>query len=85
MKRSFKNAIGNERRQNLPNRRKRATSHYGVTYAWKRVVGYMVPEGMEPDGLLQLLGTDYKFAVSFVILVIVLLIRPTGLFRGKSI
>lgn len=33
---------------------------------------------------MQLLSTDYKFAVSFVILVLVLLIRPTGLFGGKS-
>ena len=35
--------------------------------------------------LVQLLSTDYKLAVSFVILVIVLLFRPTGLFRGKVI
>jgi len=34
---------------------------------------------------MQLLSTDYKFAVSFVILVLVLLIRPTGLFGGKSV
>jgi branched-chain amino acid transport system permease protein len=33
--------------------------------------------------LLQLLSTDYKFAVSFVILVLVLLVRPTGIMRGK--
>jgi branched-chain amino acid transport system permease protein len=33
---------------------------------------------------VQLLSTDYKFAVSFVILVLVLLVRPTGLFRGRS-
>jgi len=33
---------------------------------------------------MQLLQTDYKFAVSFVILVLVLLIKPTGLFGGKS-
>jgi branched-chain amino acid transport system permease protein len=32
-----------------------------------------------------LLSTDYKFAVSFVILLIVLLIKPTGLFSGKSV
>ena len=38
-----------------------------------------------PEGLVQLLGTDYKFAVSFIILVVVLLIKPTGLFRGKMI
>jgi branched-chain amino acid transport system permease protein len=31
------------------------------------------------------MSTDYKFAVSFAILVIVLLFRPTGLFRGKSV
>jgi len=34
---------------------------------------------------VQLLSTDYKFAVSFVILVVVLLVRPTGVFRGKVI
>ena len=40
---------------------------------------------MEPSGLVQLLSTDYKFAVSFSILLIVLLFRPTGLFKGKSV
>ena len=35
--------------------------------------------------LVQLLSTDYKFAVSFVILVAVLLVRPTGIIRGKVI
>jgi branched-chain amino acid transport system permease protein len=43
----------------------------------------MLPESMEPDGLVQLLSTDYKFAVSFSILVIVLLFRPSGIFKGK--
>ena len=38
-----------------------------------------------PDGLVQLLSTDYKLAVSFMILVIVLLFRPTGIFAGKSV
>ncbi|RMH48757.1 MAG: branched-chain amino acid ABC transporter permease [Alphaproteobacteria bacterium] len=61
-----------------------AFSEVTVTYAWKKVVGYLVPEGLEPSGLLQLLSTDYKFAVSFAILVVVLLVRPTGLFRGQS-
>ncbi|MGX9354051.1 branched-chain amino acid ABC transporter permease [Roseobacteraceae bacterium S113] len=56
-----------------------------ITYAWKKVVGYLVPEAWEPDALLQLLGTDYKFAVSFALLVVVLLFRPTGLFKGKSV
>jgi branched-chain amino acid transport system permease protein len=38
---------------------------------------------LEPTTLLQLLSTDYKFAVSFSILIIVLLFRPTGIFKGK--
>ncbi|MBC7137705.1 MAG: branched-chain amino acid ABC transporter permease [Defluviimonas sp.] len=62
-----------------------AFSEVGVTYAWKKVAGYALPEGLEPDGLLQLLSTEYKFAVSFVILIAVLLFRPTGIFRGKSV
>ena len=43
------------------------------------------PDGMAPEGMIQLLSTDYKFAVSFVILVIVLLVKPTGIFSGKSL
>lgn len=62
-----------------------AFSEVMVTYAWKKVVTYLVPESMAPDGLVQLMSTDYKFAVSFVILIIVLLVMPTGLFKGKSI
>lgn len=58
-----------------------AFSEVGVTYAWKKVATYL---GMNSDGLLQLLSTEYKFAVSFVILIIVLLFKPTGLFRGKA-
>lgn len=61
-----------------------AFSEVTVTYAYKRVLDYLIP-WWEPEGLIQLLSTDYKFAVSFVILVVVLLIRPTGLFRGKVI
>ena len=56
-----------------------------ITYAYKRFIAYLVPENMEPDSLMQLLSTDYKFAVSFSILVIVLLIRPSGIFKGKTI
>ncbi|MBV2360963.1 branched-chain amino acid ABC transporter permease [Thalassococcus sp. CAU 1522] len=62
-----------------------AFSEVGITYAWKKVLNHALPESLAPDGLVQLLSTDYKFAVSFVILVIVLLFRPTGLFRGKSV
>ncbi len=62
-----------------------AFSEVAVTFAYKRVIAYLVPESWEPTGLVQLLSTDYKFAVSFAILVIVLLVKPTGLFRGQSI
>ncbi|MBD3678090.1 MAG: branched-chain amino acid ABC transporter permease [Rhodobacteraceae bacterium] len=62
-----------------------AFSEVTVTYAFKKVAGYLLPEAWEPDSLVQLLSTDYKFAVSFVILVIVLLFRPTGLFKGKAV
>ncbi len=62
-----------------------AFSEVTVTYAWKKVLTYLLPEGLAPDGLIQLMGTDYKFAVSFAILVIVLLFRPTGIFKGKSL
>ena len=54
-----------------------------ITYAYKKFFTYLLPETLEPDSLLQLLSTDYKFAVSFSILVIVLLFRPTGIFKGK--
>ncbi|HKL54676.1 MAG: branched-chain amino acid ABC transporter permease [Roseovarius sp.] len=62
-----------------------AFSEVTITYAWKKVLGHALPESLEPEGLVQLLSTDYKFAVSFVILLIVLLFRPTGLFRGKAV
>lgn len=57
-----------------------AFSEVTLTYAYKRFVEYL---GGAPEGLLQLLSTEYKFAVSFIILVLVLLVRPTGIFRGK--
>ena len=62
-----------------------AFSEVTITYAWKKVAVYLLPESLEPSGLVQLLSTDYKFAVSFVILLIVLLFKPTGLFAGKSV
>ncbi len=62
-----------------------AFSEVTITYAWKKVLGYMMPDSLAPDGLVQLLSTDYKFAVSFVILLIVLLFKPTGLFKGQSV
>ena len=60
-----------------------AFSEIFLTYAYKKFFMYMLPESMEPESLVQLLSTDYKFAVSFSILVIVLLYRPSGIFKGK--
>ena len=62
-----------------------AFSEVMLTYAYKKVARYLLPEEWQPDGLLQLLSTDYKFAISFVILVVVLLVRPTGIFKGKVV
>ena len=60
-----------------------AFSEVAITYAYKKFLGYLLPLGWQPDALMQLLSTDYKFAISFMMLVIVLLIRPTGLFKGR--
>ena len=60
-----------------------AFSEIMITYAYKKFFVYLLPGPLEPSGLVQILSTDYKFAVSFSILVIVLLIRPSGLFRGR--
>lgn len=56
-----------------------------LTYSYKKFVAYLLPSSLEPNSLIQLLSTDYKFVVSFSILVIVLLIRPSGIFKGKTI
>ena len=61
-----------------------AFSEVLLTYPYKKFLGYLGPEGWRPEGLVQLLSTDYKFAVSFCILVVVLLVKPTGIFGGKS-
>jgi branched-chain amino acid transport system permease protein len=62
-----------------------AFSEILLTYAYRKFFVYILPESLEPNSLIQLLSTDYKFAVSFSILVIVLLFRPSGIFKGKVI
>ena len=56
-----------------------------LTYAYKKFFTYILPDAFEPNSLIQLFSTDYKFAISFSILVIVLLFRPSGIFEGKKI
>ena len=60
-------------------------SEISITYAFKKFLGYVLPQGMQPEHLAQLLSTDYKLAVSFTILVLVLLFKPTGIFKGRSL
>lgn len=62
-----------------------AFSEVVLTYAYKKFFMYLLPANLAPDGLMQFLSTDYKFAISFIILVIVLIIRPTGVFKGKTL
>ena len=62
-----------------------AFSEIMLTYAYKKFFIYLLPESIEPSGMVQLLSTDYKFAISFIILVVVLVIRPSGIFKGKTL
>jgi branched-chain amino acid transport system permease protein len=58
-----------------------------AVFNWTAVlkpVGALLPEGWEVPGDLALVPTDYKLTVAFVILVVVLLFRPTGIFKGAS-
>jgi branched-chain amino acid transport system permease protein len=61
-----------------------AFSEVALTYPYKRLLTYLSQSSWEPDGLLQLMSTDYKYAVSFIILVMVLLVRPTGILGGAK-
>ena len=54
-----------------------------ITANYKKVANYLLPDNWEVVGNLQILGTEYKFGVSFLILVVVLLVRPTGMFRSR--
>ncbi|NMA99735.1 MAG: branched-chain amino acid ABC transporter permease [Phyllobacteriaceae bacterium] len=49
-----------------------------------RPLNNILPEGMELPANLSLVPTEYKLTVAFVILVITLLMRPTGIFKGAS-
>lgn len=61
-----------------------AFSEVALTYPYKRLLTYLAQSSWEPDGLLQLMSTDYKYAVSFIVLVMVLLVRPTGMLGGAK-
>ncbi len=50
-----------------------------------RPLAPVLPEALEIPRSLALVGTEYKIVVPFFILVVVLIWRPTGLFKGKVI
>ena len=56
-----------------------------LTYAYKKFFSYLIPINFMPDSMIQIISTDYKFAISFSILVLVLLFRPSGIFEGKKL
>ena len=62
-----------------------AFSEIMLTYAYKKFFIYLLPKSFAPEGMVQLISTDYKFAISFIILVVVLVLRPSGLFKGKTL
>lgn len=58
-----------------------AFSEVVFTYNWRLIAKYLAPDSAAAQATLQVLSTEYKVAVSFAILIIVLLFKPTGLFK----
>jgi branched-chain amino acid transport system permease protein len=58
-----------------------------AVFNWTQVLRPLqniLPEGWTIPANLALVPTEYKLTVAFVILVVVLLARPTGIFKGAS-
>ncbi|NGP16386.1 branched-chain amino acid ABC transporter permease [Devosia aurantiaca] len=49
-----------------------------------RPLNGVLPDWLQLPATLALVPTEYKLTVAFVILVVVLLVRPTGIFKGAS-
>jgi len=49
-----------------------------------RPLNAVLPESLQLPATLAFVPTEYKLTVAFVILVVVLLVRPTGIFKGAS-
>src|SRR5210317_1111144 len=62
-----------------------AFTEIGLTYAYKKFLVYLLPFSSDSTNLIQYISTDYKFAISFAILVVVLIFKPQGIFKGKVI
>ena len=55
-----------------------------AVFNWSAVIRPFAPAGFPVPPDLSLVPTEYKLTVAFVILVITLLARPTGIFKGVS-
>lgn len=62
-----------------------AFSEVALTYAYKGVLTFFSPDVAADPELYQFVPTEYRYSISFVILVLVLLVRPTGIIKGKVI
>jgi branched-chain amino acid transport system permease protein len=54
-------------------------------FNWSILLRPLTPAGIDLPQTMALVPTEYKLTVPFVILIIVLVYRPTGLFKGKVI
>jgi branched-chain amino acid transport system permease protein len=54
-----------------------------AVFDWRVIAGYLFGDGVDMSSSMALVPAEYKLAVPFVILVLVLVWRPTGIFRGQ--
>jgi branched-chain amino acid transport system permease protein len=54
-----------------------------AVFDWRPVAGYLFGDGIDMTRSMALVPAEYKLAVPFVILVLVLVWRPTGIFKGQ--
>lgn len=61
-----------------------AFSEITLTYGFKKFVNYLGNDSLAISNLLQLISTDYKFAISLVILIAILILKPSGFFGNQN-
>ena len=54
-----------------------------AVFDWRPVAAYLFGDGIDMTRSMALVPAEYKLAVPFVILVLVLVWRPTGIFKGQ--
>lgn len=55
----------------------------GIGSVWGAVLGGLIV-GLAESAAVQIVGAEYRAAAAFVVLIAILLLRPTGLFAEKS-